>query len=472
MSENKNTDTATEQETDQTVIPNAILLDKTVIKVFDILRYYSEQTQKINEHMTAEMKCQNPDIEKLQELLDKITNLEKEVSRLIPDTEFKILAKLIITHINYIENLTPYIEKELSQLQKQRPETVELTLQEVIDCIDIIEATDNQKKEEIFAKAKEYPGRNIKTALKYLEDVIILIQKAKEKYKTNNNKISVGAKKPDSILFPLDKVTQDIFDFVAVKSCRRTINVEKSDSNDKLDTVITLDFSKLEESGNLTFKKLTPFEKRVYVACGALQEVGNEYISATQIYKQMGGKGRPATYQIKKIIEACEGMSCTKIKIDNKEESEKYNYPRFREDLIYLFPAESVKNVEINGKTVDYCLHFLKDELPLFTFAKQRKQITAYTLEQWTLPFSMTDDNLALDDYFRSRIARMNRDNNKKKSYNGKMLYTAIYKACVIDTPKKRSRATTKFRKLLDHYQKTGIIKGYQEQQDDIIIIL
>ena len=52
------------------------------------------------------------------------------------------------------------------------------------------------------------------------------------------------------------------------------------------------------------------------------------------------------------------------------------------------------------------------------------------------------------------------------------MLYTAIYKACVIDTPKKRSRATTKVRKLLDHYQKTGIIKGYQEQQDDIIIIL
>ena len=185
--ENKNAaDAAAEQETDQIVISNAFLLNKTIIKACDLSRYYLEQSQKINEHMLAEMKCQKPNIEKLQKLLDEITNLEKEISRLIPDEEFKILARLIITHITYIENLTPYIEKELSQLQEQHPETAELTLQEVIDCIDIIEATDNQKKEEILAKAKEYPGKNIKTALNELEDVSILIHKAKEKHKSDN----------------------------------------------------------------------------------------------------------------------------------------------------------------------------------------------------------------------------------------------------------------------------------------------
>nr|MDE6087975.1 hypothetical protein [Oscillospiraceae bacterium] len=305
---------------------------------------------------------------------------------------------------------------------------------------------------------------------KYLEDVTILIQKAKEKHKADNKKISVSANKPEAVPFPLDKVSQVLFRYL--EQGNYSMPVEKSGSNDNLNTIITLDFEELEKIGNLTFKQLTPFEKRVYVASGALQEAGNNYISATQIYKQMGGKGRPAPHQIKKIIEACEGMARTRLTIDNDEESEKYNYPRFKKGSFYLFPAESVENVEINGKSVEYCLHFLKDELPLFALARQRKQITRYTPEQYALPFSMTDDNILLDDYFRSRIARMRRDKEKKKPYNNKMLYATIYESCWINTKMKRSRAVDKFRKLLDHYQETGMIAGYQEQQDGIIIIL
>ena len=287
---------------------------------------------------------------------------------------------------------------------------------------------------------------------------------------TDKGKISVSAKKPQSVPFPLDKVSQNIFKFLEAGTY--SMPVGKSGSNDDLNTIITLDFEELEKSKNLIFKQLTPFEKRVYVACGALQNAGNNYISATQIYRQMGGKGRPAPHQVEKIIEACENMARTRLTVDNGEEFEKYNYPKYKKDSFYLFPAESVENVKINGREVEYCLHFLKDELPLVELAKQRKQITTYTPEQYALPFSMTDDNILLDDYFRTRIARMKRDNNKNQSYNRKMLYTTIYENCGIDTKMKRSRATSKFRKLLDHYQKTGIITGYQEQQDGIIIIL
>lgn len=350
----------------------------------------------------------------------------------------------------YIESLKPYIETELLQFQKLHPE-MNLTLQGVLDCMDI---TGNV----INAQAQK--------------EIAMLVEKAKEKHEADadKEKISVSAKKPEAIPFPLDKVSQNLFKFLEAGTY--SMNVEKSGSNDNLSTIITLDFEELEKSGNLTFKQLTPFEKRVYVACGALQEAGNNYISATQIYKQMGGKGRPAPNQIKKIIEACEGMARTRLEINNKAESEKYNYPRFKKGSTYLFPAESVENVEINGREVEYCLHFLKDELPLFKLARQRKQITAYTPEQYALPFSMTNDNILLDDYFRTRIARMKRDKEKKKPYNNKMLYTTIYENCGINDRLKRSRATNKFRKLLDHYQKTGIIAGYQEQQDGIIIIL
>ncbi|MDE6708533.1 MAG: hypothetical protein K2K06_10925 [Oscillospiraceae bacterium] len=350
----------------------------------------------------------------------------------------------------YIESLKPYIETELLQFQKLHPE-MNLTLQGVLDCMDI---TGNV----INAQAQK--------------EIAMLVEKAKEKHEADadKEKISVSAKKPQSVPFPLDKVSQNIFKFLEAGTY--SMPVGKSGSNDDLNTIITLDFEELEKSKNLIFKQLTPFEKRVYVACGALQNAGNNYISATQIYKQMGGKGRPAPHQIEKIIEACENMARTRLTVDNGEEFEKYNYPKYKKGSFYLFPAESVENVKINGREVEYCLHFLKDELPLVELARQRKQITAYTPEQYALPFSMTDDNILLDDYFRTRIARMKRDKEKKKPYNNKMLYTTIYENCGIDTPKKRSRATSKFRKLLDHYQKTGIITGYQEQQDGIIIIL
>ncbi|MDE6087826.1 MAG: hypothetical protein K2G25_05510 [Oscillospiraceae bacterium] len=350
----------------------------------------------------------------------------------------------------YIESLTPYIEVELLQFKELHPE-INLTLQDVLDCMDI---TGNV----INAQAQK--------------EIAMLVETAKEKHEADadKEKISVSAKKPEAIPFPLDKVSQNLFKFLEAGTY--SMNVEKSGSNDSLNTIITLDFEELEKNKALTFKQLTPFEKRVYIASGALQKAGNNYISATQIYKQMGGKGRPATYQIEKIIEACENMSRIRLTIDNDEEAEKYNYPRFKKGSFYLFPAESVENVKINGREVEYCLHFLKDELPLFALARQRKQITAYTPEQYALPFSMTDDNILLDDYFRTRIARIKRDKEKKKPYNNKMLYTTIYENCGINTKKKRYDATKKFRKLLDHYQKTGIITGYQEQQDGIIIIL
>ena len=287
----------------------------------------------------------------------------------------------------------------------------------------------------------------------------MLKEKLKKEHNADKEKISVVAKKPQSVPLPLDKVSQNIFRYL--EAGKYAVPVGKSGSNDDLNIIIMLDFE---------LRTLTPFDKRVYVTCGALLEAGNQYISATQIYKQMGDNDKPAPNQIKKIIESCECMTKTRLTIDNSEEYEKYNYPKYK-DSFCLFPVESIDNIKINGKEVEYCLQFL-EELPLFTFARERKQITTYTPEQYALPFSMTDDNILLDDYFRTRIARMKRDKEKKKPYNNKMLYTTIYENCGINDRLKRSRATTKFRKLLDHYQKTGIIAGYQEQQDGIIIIL
>jgi len=302
----------------------------------------------------------------------------------------------------------------------------------------------------------------------------IIKNKLYEWYETSNqqNIIRVSGKRPEFIQYPVDKISQNLFCYL--ESGTYSMSAEKSGSKDELTTIVTLDFEELKKNkalADIIDRILTPFDKRVYVAAGTLQQAGNKYISATQIYKQMGGKGSPAAKHISKIIESCTKMMGIRLSIDNQEEAAKYNYREFQRGLFYLFPVKIIENIAINGRTTDFCIQFL-DELTLFAFAKQRKQITEYTPEQWSLPFSMTDDNILLDDYFRSRTARMRRDKARSKnhSYNGKMLYSKIYENCGIDTQNKRTRVTGKIRKLLNHYKATGIIVDYQEGKDGITI--
>ena len=197
----------------------------------------------------------------------------------------------------------------------------------------------------------------------------------------------------------------------------------------------------------------------------SLWEVGNQHITLSQIYREMEGKkGTPNAKQAQRIRESAEKMAKVIIEIDNQQEALAYHYPHVQAGRTYLLPSESVTNrsVEMNGKILDYCL-FLYREPPLLTYAKAHKQFTMFTPEQASLPdgLSTTEDNLQLDDYLKFRIARL-------ETYGTKILFKTIYENCGIDDKHKRSRAMSKIRKLLAHYQKTKLIKSFREQPDGI----
>lgn len=323
------------------------------------------------------------------------------------------------------------------------------------------------RNEIITRTVLEYVGEvktldDIKDKLPTDADKERIIQLFHEVEQEANTCISVGARKPELIFQPADKVSYTLFDCLG--SGTHALAAEKKGAKTEITTYLTVDFEELSKETALTFKQLTPYECRVYTAAGALLEAGNNYISPTQIYAAMGGKGRPAQYQITNIVKACIAMMGIRIKIDNKEESEKYNYPEYKRGLFYLFPVEIAENVKINGKTTDFCLHFLKDQLPLIEFAKARKQIEKFTPEQWALPFSMTEDNLTLDYYLRHRIRQI------RTERGGKILFKTIYDRCDIDTSVKKTRAAKKIRTLLDHYRDTGLIKSYKENADGITL--
>ncbi len=274
--------------------------------------------------------------------------------------------------------------------------------------------------------------------------------------------------KLQSVDYPLDKINANIWRLLkdADKTGQITFAVEKRGSKKPADIYYSIDFASLEEETGVTItKKLTAFDKRVYIAAGALYNNGFEVLTVAQIYGAMGNTGRPNTADIKKINDSLTKMRAAHIFLDSTDESKIYKYDKFVYDAS-LLPMERISAV-VNGQTVDSAIHLFR-EPPLISFARERKQITTISRHLLESPLSKTDTNLAIDDYLLERISHIK--NSKGKTSN-KLLYTTIYEKCDINTKMQRSRAKEKISRYLAHYKECKFIKDYKEAADGITIL-
>ena len=279
------------------------------------------------------------------------------------------------------------------------------------------------------------------------------------------------AKRTEIVDYPLDKVNSTVWNLLQDTPSRQNklwLKAERDGSEKQLSIIYSIDFDDLEDAGVKITKRLTSFDKRVYVAIAALYNAGNKVISLTQIHYAMGGTGRPATEHLQSINTSITKMRKANVFLDNIEESEHYKYPRFKEGTgifheFFLLPVDRITAV-INGQIVDAAIQILK-EPPLMTFARQRKQITTITVKVLQSPISKTEANLLIDDYLIERIAKA-----KRNSKGVKILYNTLYEAARIKTYKQKARAPEKVKKYLDHYKSCGLISGYQMLDDGIQI--
>ena len=275
------------------------------------------------------------------------------------------------------------------------------------------------------------------------------------------------ARRAEIIEMPLDKVNSKLWTMLQETKAGGQLKLwplkaEKDGSEKELSIMLGLDLPDLEDAGVKITKRLTSYDKRVYMAISALFNAGNNVISLTQIYYAMGNTGKPAAYQIKKIQDSITKMNLAHVYIDNTQEVTVYNYPRFSYDAS-LLPMER-GSVILNGKITDAAIHIFR-EPPVITFAKQRKQITTITVKVLQSPISKTDANLLIDDYLIERIAKAKRTGSR-----GKILYSTLYEAAQITTKKQRERAPEKVKTYLEHYKTCGLISDYSMLKDGIQI--
>lgn len=269
------------------------------------------------------------------------------------------------------------------------------------------------------------------------------------------------AQQTEAFDYPLDKPNSLIWDLLTVTDPdgQLTINFDTSKKGSGKEALIyySIDFSELENQPGLKItKRLTPFDKRVYIIAAALFNAGNEVITASQIYRA-DHSGEPGDDDINKINDSLTKMVSAHIYIDNKREiNAKMDYPHFKYDAP-LLPFERV-SAYINGQLSESAIHLFR-EPPLITFARERKQITTIDRKVLLSPLSKTDANLRIEDYLIERISRIKVDKHAKR----KLLYATIFEKCGITEKKQKQRAPGKIKRFLDHYKDCELIRDFAE---------
>lgn len=267
---------------------------------------------------------------------------------------------------------------------------------------------------------------------------------------------------------PLDKINRNIWKFPISPRAPITFAMENEADERKgreVNLVYSIDFSALEENGNVKItKKLTPFDKRVYAAIGAIYNAGNFVTSLTQIYTAMGNISKPSKDNLEKINNSITKMSRAVIKINNDEEADAYNYASLNYDGI-LLPMERISEVDIKGKTTKAAIHILR-EPPMISFAKGHgNQLTTVPIKLLQSPLSMTDKNLQLEDYLIERISKA-----KKGKLSNKIKFETLFKELGVNDANTKQRLPEKIERFLNHCKKNKYIKEFSLNKEAIVI--
>jgi len=280
------------------------------------------------------------------------------------------------------------------------------------------------------------------------------------------------------LAYPLDKPNSIIWNLLAEAdpNGQMAVDIDTAGPKNKKKSVEALiyyaiNFDDIGHGLTIT-KKLTAYDKRVYIAAHALFNAGNEVLTLAQLHRQMGNSGQPSAKQIQRMNDSLTKMGAARIYIDNANEIEvNKGYKRFLYDGS-LLPFERIR-AYINNTLTNTAIHLFR-EPPMITFAKKREQITTIPRELLESPISKTEANLTLEDYLIERIAHMKNPNNKAPR---KILLSTVYEHCHINGKtdkdrKERERTPEKIRKYLDHYQSCGWILGYIIDADSVTIYL
>lgn len=429
--------------------------DSSILKLFndDEKRQYQatvEELDKVNSKILEYHKgTLTLSDEELTELRDKSDSLSEEVDRL-QNIAFNRLSPMTQEQQDFVDKLSDVA----FALNNTDARTLSQRMAETLAAWCCKNAPD---KTDIYGYQE---GDTLTSYINRIADYLKMSDESVE---------SIIPVRADKIEYPVDKVNSKIWNLIEHTADGQIgIFVGKvakgKDKGKEAVVTYSINFDGLQDIS--ISKKLTQFDKRVYVAVSALFNAGNRTISLTQIAYAMGYKSTPSDDILKRIYDSILKMNTARIQIDNKQEIEIYKgYVRF-DYKGSLLPLEVV-TATINGKLTDAAINIFR-EPPFVTYAKQHKQITTFKVGLLQSPLKKTESNLCLEDYIIEQIALMKSGTRNSR----RMLFDTIYENCHI-TGKQRQRTPPKIDELLKYYkEEQKYIKGYAIDKVGVDIIL
>lgn len=251
------------------------------------------------------------------------------------------------------------------------------------------------------------------------------------------------------------------FDVASKKDKRKGISIN---------TFLAIDFSQLKDVS--ISEELRPIDNLIHNAAATFYRLGIHTFTLPQIYYGIGYTGKkPGKKDSNKLLDEFSRLRKTEITIDNKEESEVYNYPYYKYTGA-LLPSEAV-TIVVNGVETT-AIHLLR-EPPLAEFARQRGQITPIKIECLQAPKSKTDFNLRIQNYLISAIAHQK--HKKPQGGSANMLYETIYEHTgIVQSPTSekekddKAKAPGVIKDYLQQFVSADLISSFEESEDKIKI--
>lgn len=357
-----------------------------------------------------------------------------------------------------------YLEIEL-----QKPEYNGATIDDLLEAADVDEKG-RLLPDSLFARA------------------LAAARKAKERAEQEAERAQL--QKADAVEYPMDRPNNNLWNILlkADANGQISLNFDMANAKDKsahkqVPLAYSINFEALDDAQII--KRLTMYDKRVYLAVSALFNAGNTIITPAQIYEAMGNTSACGIYDKDKIYASVKKMARAWIYLNNEREVEVYKHYVVFDYEGYLLPCE-FHPAYISGNYVDTAI-FIYREPPLVTFAKQRNQIETIDVKLLQSPLRKTESNMLIDDYLIVRISRAQRTDDKKKraEREGKcrILYNTLFDHCGIPTKpisnadkSKAKRAKNKIREYLDYYCKCGEkvgahkLRTYTTEKDGVTV--
>lgn len=283
----------------------------------------------------------------------------------------------------------------------------------------------------------------------------------KEPKKEGVHEFSVSESKQKNLLIPIDKINTEIWKRFEY-SKQYPLKAEKDSDTAKgksADILVTLD---LVDMSDVTLsRELSFYDERVFSAIGTLAHSGNQYMTANQIYKQMGNTAQPNAEDREKILSSVKYMLKTLVTVDNSQEKELYPKYDLIKGTFQLLNAEIVE-AYANGTLTENVVYV--EKMPkLFEMALRKKQIATVPMIALETPISQTPANLELEKYLIKRIsqAKNKLEKGKEAQIREKVLLSTLFDNCEIEKGKPRARTIPKIEKLLTHWKKSGWIYSF-----------